>query len=310
MGLRMVFVAALTVLGFGFTQVAGQAGVSTCPKGDMNKSFFKSIVQNNYAAPSSFSVDEVTSVLMECLASPDSQLRDTYGFEILSRWIRRGVLTPETFKRMVATLTPNLRIGIGERGTNTAFRRTFSALILSELVRQENLSPYLEDADVKVLLEAGLNYLTNEQDLRGFDSQFGYVHGVAHGADLLFRLANHKRLEKPDLERILEAVRTKVAPVGETTYVYGEDERLARVVIAVLARGVISAAQWGEYLEKILSPAPFSSWDEIWFDTTGLAKRHNTKLFLLALNLSLTLGGASNARDLLPAVNTALTNLP
>jgi hypothetical protein len=309
MRLTIALVVLLVLLSFGFSQVTGQADTG-CPKGVMDKTLFGTIVQSNYAIPANFTADEVTAVLMECLASPDSELRDTYGFEILSRWIRRGTLKVDSLKRMMTTLIPNLKIGIGERGTNSAFRRTFSALILSELARQENLAPYLEFSEVKALLEAGLNYLPAEQDLRGFDKQLGYVHGVAHGADLLFRLAGNSHLEKTDLARILEAVRSKVAPVGKTSYAFGEDERLSRVVIAVLARGVLNAAEWKDYIDKILSPAPFSSWNDIWFDTAGLAKRHNTKLFLLSLNLYLTLGGASNAADLLPSVNAALTNLP
>ncbi|MEY4530943.1 MAG: hypothetical protein RLZZ156_1664 [Deinococcota bacterium] len=306
---KITVLALLMVLGFGLTRVAGQTDAA-CPKGAMNKTLFRGIVQNNYAAPSNFTPDEVTPVLMECLASPDSELRDTYGFEILTRWIRRGVLKPDSLKRMIVTLTPNLKIGIGERGTNTVFRRTFSALILSELVRQDNLTPYLEVSDVKALLEAGVTYLTAEQDLRGFDKEFGYVHGVAHGADVLFRLASSKHLEKTDLVRILEAVRSKVAPNTETSYAFGEDERLARVVIAVLARGMFNLTEWSEYIGKVVAPAPFGSWNDIWFDTAGLAKRHNTKLFLLSLNLYLTLGAASNASDLVSSVQSALNNLP
>jgi Protein of unknown function (DUF2785) len=309
MRLKIALVVIFVLLGFGFSQIAGQAQAS-CPKGAMDKTLFRTIVQSNYAVPGNFTADEVTAVLMECLASPDSELRDTYGFEILSRWIRRGTLKADSLKRMMTTLLPNLKIGIGERGTDSAFRRTFSALILSELARQDNLTPYLELVEVKALLEAGLNYLPAEQDLRGFDKQFGYVHGVAHGADILFRLASNSRLEKTDLTRILEAVRSKVAPIGETSYAFGEDERLSRVVIAVLARGVLNAAEWKDYIDKILSPTPFSSWNDIWFDASGLAKRHNTKLFLLSLNLYLTLGEASNAADLLPSVNAALINLP
>jgi hypothetical protein len=306
-----LIVVLLALLGFHFSPAAGQTTAApSCPQGVMDKTFFRGIVQNNYTAPSNVPIDDVVSTLMECLASPDSELRDTYGFEILSRWIRRGVLKPDSLKRMVATLTPNLKIGLGERNTNTTFRRSFSALVLSELIRQDNLTLYLEKPVVLALLEAGSSYLSAEQDLRGFDAQLGYVHGVAHGADVLFRLASSSKLEKPELQKILESVRSKVAPTGSTAYAYGEDERLARVVIAVLARGQFSPAEWSAFVQPILAPAPFPSWSEIWFDVAGLAKRHNTKLFLLSLNLYLTLGNAQNAADLLPSVNAALAQLP
>jgi hypothetical protein len=250
-----LFVVLLALLGISSSPVVAQA--TACPQGVMDKTFFRGIVQSNYAPPSN--VDEVVNTLMECLASPDSVLRDTYGFEILSRWIRRGVLSPDSLKRMVATLTPNLKIGLGQRSGNATFRRSFSALVLSELIRQDNLAPYLE---------------------------------------------------KPQLLALLGAVRSKVAPAGSTAYAFGEDERLARVVIAVLAGGQLNPTEWAGFVQNILAPAPFSSWNDIWFDASGLAKRHNTKLFLLSLNLYLTVGNAQNAGDLLPSVNSALAQLP
>lgn len=302
-----LFALLLAAFALQFAGALGQSTTSTCPQAGMDKAFFRGIVQSNYAVPSN--IDDVINTLMECLANPDSELRDTYGFEILTRWIRRGVLKADSLKRMVGVLTPNLKVAIGERG-NSTFRRSFSALILSELIRQDNLTPYLEKPEVLTLLEAGTNYLQNEQDLRGFDAQFGYVHGVAHGADVLFRLAGNNKLEKPELQKILGAVATKVAPIGTTSYAYGEDERLARVVIAVLARGQLSTSEWSAYIQNFLAPTPFTSWNDIWFDVAGLAKRHNTKLFLQSLNLYLTLGNAQNAQDLLLSVNAALNQLP
>lgn len=310
MTIRAALTAVLVLTVLAFAGASSQTG-GGCPKGSMDKAFFQSIKASNFAPPSSPSADEVALVLLDCLASPDPELRDTLAYDIVGRWIRRGVLKPDTMKRMAQSLEPNLKLGLGEAGTPTVFRRTFSALVLADLVSQDNRAPYLEASAVKALLEAALAYLPSERDLRGYDNQLGWMHGVAHGSDLLFRLAQSKHVETKDLPRVLEAVASKVAPTGEHFYNFGEDERLARPVIAVLARGAPSAKDWSEWIERrVMNPAPLGSWDDAYSSTAGLAKRHNTKLFLLSLNLYLTLGGASNAKDLLPAVNTALERLP
>ena len=55
-------------------------------------------------------------------------------------------------------LAENLKHGLGEQGTDTVFLRTFSALVLAELVYHHNKHPFLEEADVRQILEQALAY--------------------------------------------------------------------------------------------------------------------------------------------------------
>jgi hypothetical protein len=274
-----------------------------------DKALMQRIRNSNYAVSSSFDADALSLGLLECLASPDPEWRDAFTYETLGRWIRRGSLRPETMRQMASTLQANLSVGLGERGNNGVFRRTFSALVLSDLLSRHNSSSFLEANAWRSLLESALAYLPAEQDLRGFNDQLGWMHGVAHGSDMLYRLAQHSALDKPDQQRILAAVLAKVAPTS-VSYAYGEDERLARPVLAILASGRLSSSEWSAWIEQVMNPTPLLSWNDLWGSEAGLAKRHNTKLFLLSLNLSLTLGNASHSEDLLPAVKRAIEQLP
>ena len=283
---------------------------STCLKGDMDRAFWQSIKNSRYAVPQGRSADDLAVVLLDCLPSSDPELRDGLAFETLSAWMRAGRLSNATLRNISATLIANLRAGIGEVGTDTVFRRTFSALVLSEVIRQDNRVNALEESQLRTVLDAVVTYLPSERDLRGFDTKLGWMHGVAHGADVLWRLASSPKLNAADLERLLTAVASKVAPTGEHFYTYGEGERLSRVVIAVFARGLVPNQRLREWLLGFGSAAPLVSWNDAFGSQAGLAKLHNTKGFMNALYVFLMLGGVSNAGELLPAVTTVLESLP
>ena len=121
------------------------------------------------------------------------------------------------------------------------------------------------------------------RDYRGCDVDAGWRHGVAHGADLLMQLALNPALDDRQRRRLLDAVATQVAPAGEHFYIYGERERLARPVLFVLAAAPVDADAWKSWLQAIAAPAPLASWRDAYGSQAGLARRHNTRAFLLAL---------------------------
>jgi hypothetical protein len=54
-------------------------------------------------------------------------------------------------------------------------------------------------------------------------------------------------------------------------------------VLFVLASKSVDEAAWKAWLTRIAAPAPLASWREAYGSQEGLAKRHNTRAFLLAL---------------------------
>jgi hypothetical protein len=130
----------------------------------VDKPFWKSIQQNDYAVPKGFTVAQLTPELLSYLASPDPELRDDFTLPILAYWMYRGHYTPADQCRMIAQLGENLTTGIGEDGTDSVFLRSFSALLLAEMVNFDNKHPYLEQAEVRMLLLQALAYLGAEMD--------------------------------------------------------------------------------------------------------------------------------------------------
>lgn len=216
----------------------------------MDKIFWQDIVNNDYTLPSQQSVASLTLELLTNLGSTNPERREQSA-TILEKWFNRGYYTPAELSDIIAQLSNNLTLGVGEQGTDTVLLRSFSALTLAEIVYYDYEHPFLTEGQLRQLLEDGLAYFLAERDLRGHESGIGWIHAVAHGSDLMAVLALHDVLQKADLERIMEAIATKVAPPVPHVYLYNEDQRMVRAVLWTLQRNLLMMDFLGNWLGQI-----------------------------------------------------------
>ncbi|MEO8160170.1 MAG: DUF2785 domain-containing protein, partial [Arenimonas sp.] len=243
--------------------------------------------------------------LLGCLSSPAPALRDGIAFEAWSRWLRADALDLQTRQAGLATLQPRIAPGTVDAA---GFGQPFAALVRSELARSDRKQPWLEPAQRAALLESAARYLESVHDYRGFIGGEGWRHGVAHGADLLMQLALNPALDKAQLDRILAAVASQLAPPGQS-YVFGEPGRLARPVLFAAARGLHSQAEWQDWFSKIAAP-PTGGWQGAFGSTAGLARRHDVHAFLLEIYLQARDSEEAGIKAMLPALRTQLEAVP
>lgn len=277
----------------------------------MENVFWRSIVEADYNVPAGYTAHELTPELMTYLGSTDPEQRDGFGYPILDAWLHRGLYSDEEKRGMMARLAENLMNGIGETGGDSVFLRAFSVLMLAELVHEDNQRHWLEEAEVRQLLELALVYLEAERDVRGWVPEKGWAHSPAHTADLLFTLARNRYLGGADLERLLLAIQTKALDPLALPYLYDEDERLAQPVVAALRRGLLRVEFLMTWLDGLAHPSGLPAWNESFLVGDWVIARHNVKLLLRSLYGQLTLTSAMppGAIELLPHLSEAITSL-
>ena len=273
----------------------------------MEKTFWKSIQANDYAIPEGYTVEQLTPELLGFLGSPDPELRDDFTLPILAYWMYRGNYTSMDQRRMIATLGENLTRGIGEGGTDSVFLRSFSALLLAEMVNFDNKHPYLEETEVRMLLLQALAYLGAEMDGRGYVTGKGWAHACAHTADWLMVLARSRHIGKTDLERILKGISVKILSTNNPVYIHDEDERLVNAVGEVLNRDILPTEFLISWLEGLAHPASFA-WEEAFLTEGGGRACHNTKCFVRSLYLRLLKADPQppHSTELLPRLKETL----
>lgn len=227
--------------------------------------------------------DTMALELLGCLASPDKELRDRIGYELFAYWLRGEKIGDNTRRMLLKDLSSMMSEAPAAIPGDSTFARSFSALILSEIMRSDANRPFMTAAERQALLDRTILSLGRENDFRGLDADAGWVHPIAHMADLLWRFALHPDTTAEQALAIIDGVRAKVAPTG-VSYAFNEGDRLARVVAAIIQKEIIepeSVAVWFRTFEK---PQSMDRWSDAFQNPRGMAELHNTKQFFRALS--------------------------
>jgi len=226
--------------------------------------------------------DNLAIALLPCLASPDPELRDQIGYELFTYWLRGEKLTVNTRRTLLRELSTTMASPPAATPDNSVFARSFSALVLAEIMRSDANQPFMTATERQTVLDQGIQSLRQENDYRGLDTQFGWVHPVAHLSDLLWRFALHTDLSTTQAESILDGIRAKVAPAG-IFYKFNESDRLARVITTLITRELIAPEKVELWITSFETPSSMEKWSEAFASPRGMAELHNTKLFVRAL---------------------------
>lgn len=281
---------------------AGGAAIAACPPGTTTKVALQFLKQVEWKVPDDNARQALALALLDCLASPDPELRDAIAFDAISRWARAKALAPATLQAIRTTLLPRLRPDADGAG----FAQPFAALTLAEVARADRVQPFLSDAERGELVGAATTYLTTLTDYRGFDANEGWRHGVAHGADLLLQLSLNLALDRAQLDAILAAVASQVVPPTGHSYIYGEGERLMAPVFYIGRRGALTAEEWSRWFARLAARRPATAAPT----PASLAANHDLAAFLLPLYASLRESGTPEMQaQMLPGVTAALKAL-
>ncbi len=271
---------------------AGGAGEPTAPASPRDLAFWRAIAAADGAVPEGTSAPDLVEELSAYLASPDPELRDRLAYSISALWIQRGLLDPETQRRLVARLCRQLSTGLGESGDDGIFLRSFSALSLSLLARRDLAAPFLGAEGHQALLGAALSYFAGERDLRAYGGEKGWIHATAHTADLLKFLGRSPHLRPEDATRIFAAIEAKLDAAGFALgqgFSWGESEQLADAAAPLVLRDMLDPKELDSSLARSATAAREVWKDSPLVDPGRYAALRNRQAFLSRLHFQLSL---------------------
>jgi len=284
---------SVALLAFPFCIQPATAAAPDCLDTGLSQDYWRPVREQ--APVTKLPADEYALELVGCLGSPDPELRDSIGYELFSYWLRQEELADDTR----AALLTSLQARLDDPAPDASLSRSFSALVLAELMRSDARSPFMSDADRQSLLESVSSAIAAETDYRGLDPDIGWVHPVAHMADLLWRFALHPATSDAQASALLAAVQSKVAPPG-VSYAFNEGDRLARVAATIIGRDLLPHGDVVRWLGNFSAPRSMEQWSDAFRSPAGMAELHDTKQFLRAL--SDQLDGAEIDRDVASAL--------
>jgi hypothetical protein len=253
----------------------------------MESAFWDRVVAEGHKVPSDRSLPELTSELTTMLGDTDPRRRDRIAYETLATWVSEGVYD-ELLEGLGDGMAAGLRVGIGERDTDSVFRRSFSALILGECVRRDNEAHVVPADTILRWGDQVAGWFVRERDLRGYVPGKGWAHAAAHGADVLAALAVSETMGRLELTVLLDVVADRLVTDTGHRFVHGEDDRLAFATMEVLRRDLLALEVLEPWLARLAEAARPDHGEDHGADPYRTAG--NVQAFLRALHLQLALG--------------------
>ncbi|TDE14959.1 DUF2785 domain-containing protein [Jiangella asiatica] len=251
----------------------------------MQQSYWERVVAGGFRLPQGAALDELTIELVTMLGDTDPHVREDIAHSVLQAWVREGVYD-ELLIGLGDGLAVGLRKGIGEEGTTSVLRRSYSASILAEVIARDNTTHGLHPTAVLTWADQAVGWFLAERDLRGWTPSQGWANAVVHGADVLGALSASRHLGADELRVLLDVVAERLGTPTRHRFSAGEEQRLAYATMSILHRDLIAIESLESWLERLTlawqddSPPP----------APGAAARENTLDYVRSLHLQLLLG--------------------
>jgi hypothetical protein len=251
----------------------------------MASGFWQQVVADGLQVPTDRSLVEMTEELTRMLGDPDPDVRDGIAFPTIATWIDEGVYD-DLLIGLGDGMSHGLVVGLGRVSDDTIFRRSFSALVLTECIDRSTNAGL---ASAEVVLRWGdqvMGWLSREKDLRDFVPGKGWAHAMAHGADALAALARSPYVGRLELTVVLDVIADRLLDPANTSWISGEDDRLALATMQVLQRNVLGLDVLEPWVVRVAEGARGSgNASENPFRVAG-----NVQAYLRSLHLQLALG--------------------
>lgn len=250
----------------------------------MDKQFWLSIKENNYAIPAEYSVLPLTEELFSYLGVTDQVLR-TIAEQAFNQWIEQNLYSLQDVRGLIPRLLANLQTGLGKTEDDTVFLRSYSLLWLMAIILHDNGESALRKEEITTILEAVLANFVAERDFRCIVPTKGCADTFAHSGEVLGILATNPHTNANDHTKILDCFASKLKATTNWIYLYDEDDRFAWQVIKIFKRDTLSMDQIKDWLASLSA-----DWDGAWKTEEGTRAYFHGRNFLRAIRIFLLEG--------------------
>jgi hypothetical protein len=246
----------------------------------MSTAYWQQVRSAEMKVPTDRPLADLTAELTTMLGSTDPVERDEIAYPILATWISEGVYD-DLLAGLGDGMTAGLVQGLGESETDSVFRRSFSALVLAECIERDNAESLLPPIKILDWGDRVTGWLVRERDVRGFVPGRGWAHAVAHGADVVGRLADSPHFGLTELTVLLDVIADRVIVETPRPLTNGEPDRLALATMSVLRRRLVPLRIIEPWLARITAAATAKGGPEV----DPYRATANPEAFLRALHI-------------------------
>lgn len=194
---------------------------------DALRVLLQQVADNDFTWPDTENPTQYLDSLCHHIGDTDPILRDELIYPILGDLVSSDEQLPnEEALALLLKLssTDYLSFSLGSQNDDAIFKRTFSALIIANLLDRDLDHPFLTDLQRSQVGERLLNTFINEKDIRSYVPTKGWAHALAHYSDAIGCLLASEQMSEQFLLPFLKALSSKLS-AAEGVWTGEEDER-------------------------------------------------------------------------------------
>ena len=251
----------------------------------MAEMFWERVKANGLKVPDDRPLADLTTELTTMLGDPDPRQRDGIAYPTLATWVSEGVYD-DLLQGLGDGMAAGLDVGLGENGTDSVFRRSFSSLVLTECILRDNAMQLVPGDTILRWGDRVAGWLVREKDLRGFVPGKGWAHALAHGADAIGALGGSQAVGRLELTVLLDVIADRLLLPTGYRFLHGEDDRLAYATMKVLRRNLVGPDVLEPWVARLAHNAAVSGGA---VGTDPFLVAGNVQSYLRALHVQLAL---------------------
>lgn len=189
--------------------------------------------------------------LLQNIGDPDSRVRDELIYPCLAHLLYDNHFNEEELLQYFTVLMneEHLFYKINENPLNSVLTRSFSSLQIVIMLLVHKRDTIFDQAFVFEMFAKYLTYLKQESHFEGFNSEVGWLHSIAHSADVLNQFASLSYFQEEQLKVIFECVLDKMKQRNHY-FGYYEDERMVTALNTAIKREILSNEYLIDWVER------------------------------------------------------------
>lgn len=207
---------------------------------DTTKTLLIKIKKNNYNFKA-IDKEQLVDELLHHIGDEDSYIRDDLIYPTLAHLFHEQHFNEETLTKYLKVLLDDhhLFFDLENHQKNSALTRSFSILQLVIMVNIHNRDNIISKSDIQYTYNQFLTYFKQETVLEGYRKEVGWIHTIAHGADLIDQFMQVPWFREKKLETLFELIKDKMKE-SQYLFQFNEEERMVNAFLSGINRKVLS----------------------------------------------------------------------
>ncbi|MBI0092154.1 DUF2785 domain-containing protein [Lactobacillus sp. M0403] len=194
--------------------------------------------------------NEQIQFLLDNIGNLNPHIRDNLVYTLFARGFSENAFNQKQIQVIIDSFIQNRDLfrQINQPENDAVFLRTFSALLGALILESDNDKPILTDSDRQLLFDWSIRYLKEEKDFRGYVTNKGWAHSVAHGSDFLGATLNHHDFKPKSVSAIFEVI-TSIFQNLKNPFVDDEEQRIAFAFFQGVHFQKIASADFNSFVD-------------------------------------------------------------